>query len=237
MSFTYVDPYTLFILNEMYPPLLPLPTETLKNVPYKNPYIFSKIDRFSPNTVDYESIRSLKYELTTTSPIIILNKVSRKLYLQKPKYIVLNSIEQLYLCEVEFNGNCFQSPQPRYQRRDVKEDAAMVALDYLFDHLDELSHRTPTRANETTPQILVVTPDKNYVSLLFELCATQGWEEPVFKFEGSFSEAVFYCNVLIEKEGWRYIYRGGKMFRKKRSAKENAARVVFEDLTRSLILL
>ena len=199
------DSYILVELHGKYPPLTP-----------------------TPYVADTSRFQELKAKLATTSSITVLNELFQRLHLARPKYTFRNSKDGLYLCAVEVDDRIFRSTIPRYWKDESKKDAAEVALNAFWKHPDIFLRKEPTYANGTD---VVVTPDKSHITLLKELCRANGWVGPIYQFEGLRSEASFRCIVLIDMgEGRGHFFEGETTYRKKREAKENAAKTVFENL-------
>jgi hypothetical protein len=201
------DTYIPYKFNKKYPPIKP-----------------SSYDSYS------NKIHKLMAKQSTMLPISVLNELSQLLHLAKPKYTLYNHHSGLYLCRVDFAGSTFRTSTPKYHSINSKNDAAEIALDF-FSNLSTVPCQETTHTNTTRPQIPVMTPDKSYISLLFELCEMKGLGEPVFIFEHQALNSRFICNIRIEMCGLEICYNGSKTFERKRCAKEHAAKAMYEKLT------
>ena len=190
-----------FEINILHPPIKPSPYNNSSNKFYK-----------------------LATKQPTKSPVSVLNELSQKHYLVKPKYTLYNHPNKLYLCRIDFAGRTFQTSTPKYHRIDIKNDAAEIALDF-FSNLSAFPHLKSTRMGGDKSWIPVVTPGKSYVSALVELCQIKEWKCLTFNFDGPALISGFICDISIDIEGWLFSHKGSKTFKKKRMQRKARPRL------------
>jgi len=97
----------------------------------------------SPYIADASRFQGLKSKLSTMSPVTVLNELSQRLHIARPKYTFYNTKDGLYLGAVEVDGRLFRSTIPRYRKEESKKDAAKLALDAFWKHPDMFSRNEP----------------------------------------------------------------------------------------------
>lgn len=147
-----------------------------------------------------------------TLPAAILSKLSQQLSFPKPRYTYWRILGSHYIGSVDIDGRVLTSTTRRDYKKDVKQDAAYLALRFF------------SRFPDTIP----VAVPKSYAKELSELCQKMGWSEPNFEFEGISSEVGWKCNISINVNGWHFTYEGVETVGRKRYVKENTAKAVFE---------
>lgn len=169
-------------------------------------------------SIDYRAVRdTLWRKLSEYPPTMLLNEFCQKCKQKKPDFRSYNDSDGFIRCNVTINGQKYESVASHTYETEAKNDAAKCALFDIFNSPDRVYI-------DITEQHQM----KTYVSRLNELCQQRGYSQPEYVFEKRM-HGDFKCKVLIDNLG---VSRSGVRFPKKQQAKEDAARVAYEDLCR-----